>query len=401
EAGKSLDVAGYALTTDAEPSESRLCAWSLHATPETRLVDGTAKELTVTIKPFYTVAGDPPKNLEIQLWFSDKQITTIKPARFPHTEKIPLPPLGDFRGLDRKLYFMVESGKEIRRSAVGISQVADLETRLAGLKKASAEWKALDTIEKATVRDRLELLDGLRSGAVPETDLPAADLLENAERMLDGKDFFAAAKPGQYWLSVPLGEKKTSPVRVFVPKGLDPQKPVPVVVALHGAGGSENLFFEGYGGGRIVTECQKRGWVLVATRSGLNFGGGGPPVPAILDELTKRYPLDPKRTFVVGHSMGAMQTIDLVQKAPGRFACAAALGGGGTVKEPKPFAELPVFIGVGEKDFALAGARALNKALTGGGAKRVTLKEYPNVEHMVIVREAMADVFALFDAQAK
>ena len=34
---------------------------------------------------------------------------------------------------------------------------------------------------------------------------------------------------------------------------------MPVVVALHGAGGSENLFFEGYGAGHIVTECRKRG----------------------------------------------------------------------------------------------------------------------------------------------
>jgi pimeloyl-ACP methyl ester carboxylesterase len=167
---------------------------------------------------------------------------------------------------------------------------------------------------------------------------------------------------------------------------------------MHGAGGSENLFFEGYGAGHIVAECRKRGWLLVATRSGLAFGTP-PPVPVLLDELAKRYPLDPKRAFVVGHSMGAMQTVELVQKYPGKFAAAAALGGGGTVRDAKAFASLPLFVGVGEKDgIALAGARGLNKALA--GAKNLTFKEYPNVEHMVIVRAALPDVFESFDRAA-
>src|SRR5262245_24250205 len=275
EVGRSLDLAGFALVSDAEPASSRQWAWSLYAVPEVRVVDGKAKELTVTIKQFYAVNGDKPKGLEIQLWFTDKQITTLKPDKFPLTVKVPLPALGEFKELDRKLYFMVESGKEIRRTAIGISQVSDLETRLAGLKKTAAGWKTLDSIEQATVRDRAEQLADFSGGAVPETDIPAGNLLANAETMLDGKPFFTPAKHGQFWLSVPLDAKKTAPVRIFVPKGLDPKKPVPVV-ALHGAGGSENLFFEGYGAGQIVKECQKRGWVLIATRGGLGLGGPPP-----------------------------------------------------------------------------------------------------------------------------
>lgn len=400
EAGRSLDLAAFALTTDDEPSNARLWAWSLYAVPEARVLDGTVKELSVAIDQFYPLKGERPKNVEVQLWFTDKQVTTVKPEKFPHTVKVPVPAVGEFAGLDRKLYFMVESGKEIRRTAIGISQVTDMDRRLAGLKKVAGGWDALDTLERATARDRAAQLAEIVGGAVPETDLPAADLLANAETMVNGKEFFAVAKPGQFWLSVPLGEKKSVACRVLVPKGLDPKTPVPVVFALHGAGGSENLFFEGYGAGHIVTECQKRGWVLVAPRSGLSFGGA-PPVVAIFDQLAKRYPLDAKRTFVVGHSMGAMQTIELAQKHPGRFAAVAALGGGGSVKDAKPFAELPVFVGVGDKDFALGGARALTKALTAGGAKAVTAKEYAGVEHMVIVRAALPDVFALFDDRAR
>lgn len=41
----------------------------------------------------------------------------------------------------------------------------------------------------------------------------------------------------------------TEPIRILVPRGLDINKPVPIVFALHGAGGTENLFFDGYGNG--------------------------------------------------------------------------------------------------------------------------------------------------------
>ena len=399
EAARALDLGTFAFLTDDAPGTGRQWVWSLYAVPETRLVDGKAKELSVTIKQLYAVKGNKPKDLEVQFWFTDKQITTLKPESFPHTVKIPLPPAGDFKGLDRKLYFLVEAGKEMRYTTIGVSQVADLDTRLAALKKAVAGFDAVDTIEKATARERSELLAELAKGTAPETDLPAADLLANAEKMLDGKPLYTADKVGQFWLSVPTGAKATTAIRLFVPRGLEEKKPVPVVVALHGAGGSENLFFEGYGAGRIVTECRKRGWLLVAPRSGLGLGGP-PPVPAILEQLAKRYPIDPKRVFLVGHSMGAMQGVELIQKHPSKFAAAALLAGGGNVRDAKPFAELPLFVGVGEKDgVALASARALNKALA--GAKKLTYTEYPNIEHVVIVREALPDVFELFDKVAE
>jgi hypothetical protein len=90
---------------------------------------------------------------------------------------VPLPPLGEFKELDRRLYFMVETGKEIRISSVGISQVADLDARLAQLKKAVGAWDSIDTVEKATARDRLAHLTDLAAGTVPKTDYPAGSLL--------------------------------------------------------------------------------------------------------------------------------------------------------------------------------------------------------------------------------
>jgi hypothetical protein len=396
EAGRTLDLAAYALTTDILPSNGRQFLWSLYATPETRVVDASAKELTVTIQPFYAVKGDMPKGLELQLWFTNKDVVKVKPEKFPLTVKVPLPPPGEFRGLDRRLYFLADGAKELRPAAIGVSQVADLQKRLDALAKVAEGWESLDTIERATARDRAKLLAGLARGEVSDTDLPAASLLENAEAMLDGKPFFTAAKSGQFWLSVPLGGKKTAACRVFVPKGLTKEKPVPMVVALHGAGVGANAYFEAYGAGRIVKECADRGWVLIAPECGL--GVTTPPVAVIIEKLRERYPLDAKRVFLVGHSMGAGQALSLA--ATGKFAAVAALGGGGKVAKPEAFAELPVFVGVGDKDaLALTASRALQKSLA--GVKRLTYKEYEGVEHLVIVREALPDAFAVFDAAAK
>lgn len=398
EAGRTLDRAAFALQTEVGAGVARQWLWSLSPLPATRVIDGAATELEVTIKPFYPVKVDLPRNLELRLWFTNKHLATVKPAALPVTVRVPLPPLGDARGLDRKLYFLADGGKGLTPIAVGVSQVADLESRVRKLGERTAG--PASTIEQATARSRAALLRSAidPKNAIPPTDLPYAQLLANAEAMLDGKHYFTAARSGQFWLTVPIGEREAVPCRVYIPRGLDAKKPVPVVVALHGAGVDENMFFEGYGSGQAVKECEKRGWMLVAPRSGLALGGG-PDVAAIVSKLAGRYPIRKDGIFVVGHSMGAGQA--LAQAPGGRFAAIAVLGGGGRIKNPRDFAALPTFIGVGERDtLALDGSRSLNRLLVSSGARAITFKEYPGVEHLVIVRSAIADVFALFDAVA-
>jgi predicted esterase len=139
---------------------------------------------------------------------------------------------------------------------------------------------------------------------------------------------------------------------------------------------------------------------LLAPRSG-GLLGGTAPVAGLVTKLSERFPIDPKRVFLVGHSMGAAQATELAQQHPGTFTAVACLGGGGRVRQPETLVELPVFVGVGSQDFALRGAKALSRALTAAGAKRATFREYPDLEHMLIVREALPDVFAKFDESAR
>lgn len=398
EAGRTLDLAARSLRSADPPTPAGEWAAALCAIPEKRLIDGAVAELAVTVKPLYTVKAALPKDFKLAVGFAGQTLIPVPVEKFPAAVKVPVPALkSGEREAVRTL--VLEAGPAGAVAVADVAQVADLAGRLEKLKAAVAAWPALDTIEKATARDHAELLAEVADGMVPENRADLGAMLRRAERFArDPGPYFGTMQPGDHALSVPLGGKNTAPVRVLVPKTLDPKKPVPVVVALHGAGGSENLFFEGYGNGRAVKECEARGWVLVTTRGGFT---AAPPAAAVLDKLADRFPIDPKRAFLVGHSMGAAQAVDLVQRHPGRFAAVAALGGGGRVRDPKPFAGLPVFVGVGEKDFALRGARSLHQALADGGVKAATLREYPGLEHLLIVREALPDVFAVFDAAAK
>jgi len=409
EAGRTLDDARHALTSDKPRTAEQQWADSLYAEPETRLLDAGAKELKVKIQTFYPVKADKPKELAVKLTLGSLPPVTTPIEKLPATVtlKVPAPPGVN---VTADLVLTVEAlvaDKPATVRTIGVSWLtgsSDGFPAAAKLLDAGKEALAKDSLELATLRDRVELLKDLAGGTVFETDYPAAKLFTEAQEMValgkDKKPFFTADRAGQFWLSVPH-EKTRTACRLFVPKGLDAKKPVPLVVALHGAGGSENLFFEGYGAGHIVKLCEQRGWLLVTPRLGLF--GSPVPVGPIIDKLADRYPIDPKAVFVVGHSMGAAATIEAVQKYPGQFAAAAALGGGGRVKKETAtaFAMLPTVVGVGTADFALAGARALNKSLTDAGAKAVTFKEYDGVEHMVIVREALPDVFAAFDKAAK
>jgi predicted esterase len=404
EAGRTLDAARYALAAEP-PSVTAKWLEALYVSPATRLVDSKTETLTVQVKAFYPVDGGPPDEAQATVWIGDGPRVEVPLGKLPAKLAVPFPP-GGWQGDWLLKLEATLAGKRVMEQAVRVSTLhdldrvfADFDTAMKWRKEQSGDQSPPLSIEAATIAARYELFRELADGFTPETDYPVAKLKAELDRMAlvgaFGGRYIGPQVPGDFWLSVPIEKSRPAPIRLFVPEDMDPKKPVPVVVALHGAGGTENLFFEGYGAGRIVTECRERGWLLVATRAGLNFGGG-PPVVAVLDELSRRFPIDRTKVFLVGHSMGAAQAVALAQAHPGAFAAVAALGGGGRVANGQAVEKLPLFVGVGSKDFALAGAKGLAKAATAAGAK-VTEKVYPGVEHLVIVREALPDAFAIFD----
>jgi predicted esterase len=393
DAARTVDDAYRALKSADPPAAGVRWLDSLCVVPEKRAVAFPGAGLgtvPVTVRPLYRVDGGPPDGVSATLTGPNGSTEPIDLSRVPAVAAVSLgesPPNRPGRAstpptFDGRITLWARVGGVEVAHAAGVSRVT----------APTAPPPDRSSGEGAMAAAVRELAAGLLAGNVPETDLPLAAWLD--ARPLAALPFSRGVGSGDgFWSVVPTGTSAI-PCRLYLPAGLTAGKPVPLVVALHGAGGSENMFFESYGAGHIVKECQKRGWLLVAPRCGLL---GLPPVAEIVDKLAERYPIDPKRVFLVGHSLGAGQAVELVQRHPGRFAAVAVLGGGGRVRKKELFADLPVFVGMGTADFALRSGKAFVKALGDAGAKRVTAKEYDGLEHLLIVREALPDAFAGWD----
>lgn len=137
---------------------------------------------------------------------------------------------------------------------------------------------------------------------------------------------------------------------VHVPGGRPIQAtdaPRPVVIAFHGGGGNAEHFRQ-YAGLDVVAD--REGFIVVypegLSRPGLlsrrlhTWNSGSCCgyansedtddvgfVVALLDRLSARLPIDPRRTYATGHSNGAMMAYRLAAEAPGRVAAIAPVGG--------------------------------------------------------------------------
>jgi predicted esterase len=158
------------------------------------------------------------------------------------------------------------------------------------------------------------------------------------------------------------------------------------------------MFFQTYGAGRLVELGRDRQWIVVSPRQTMT--GLGLDAQQIVDALSEYLPVDPNRVMLVGHSMGAAQAMTQVSKHPESIRMVAALGGGGGVRDTEALRKVPFYVAAGDRDFGKKGAKSLGQQLQRIGCQ-VEYREYPDVEHMVIVQAALDDVFAFFDQRLK
>ncbi len=287
----------------------------------------------------------------------------------------------------------VGDGEPVER-ALSLARVPELRARLDALARPLP--KDAPALEARTLKARRKLLESLAAGSTEETDFPAARLLAEAEAMsaaaAAGEPWFGTGARGQHWLSVPVG-RRAAAVRLLVPASYDPTQPGPIVVALHGMGGSENMFFDAYGAGLAARLCEERGWLMVAPR----VSPLGTSAEAVLDGLEGRLPFDRERVLLLGHSMGAGVGQRLVSKDPAAFRAFVAMGGGSSQRDPAPWAEVPLYATAGERDFGRSGVEALHASLDGSGAADRRLVIEPGTEHLLIVAEALPAAFQWLD----
>jgi predicted esterase len=179
------------------------------------------------------------------------------------------------------------------------------------------------------------------------------ELRAEIEALEEGRDPYAG-RPGGLWRTFALGRRARG-FYVHAPASVAAsQEPVPLVVALHGAGADEMFFPFASGAGHLVQLAEERGFLLACPRTAdVSFNPRG--FDALVETLAESYAVDRERVYVLGHSMGAMATANLTRKRGAAIARAVCIAG---AQE----------LGLGTPTLLLAGAR--DRVVSASGVRR-------------------------------
>src|SRR6185295_14026528 len=174
----------------------------------------------------------------------------------------------------------------------------------------------------------------------PQKDLAAAETV--AASLKTKKDPFAG-RTGDFKRHYPLdAANEIIPYRMYVPTAYNGGKAFPLIVALHGLGGTEDSFFDGYDK-QLPPLAEQHGYIVAAplgyrVDGSYGWGVGAPPadpnvrrtqelseqdVMQVLQRVRQQYKIDESRIYLMGHSMGGIGTWKVAPKHPDVW---AALG---------------------------------------------------------------------------
>ena len=178
---------------------------------------------------------------------------------------------------------------------------------------------------------------------------------------------------------------------VFVPHGYTGEKPVPLILFLHGAGerGVDGLapVTQGIGNGGIKLKNNEKTFpffvVFPQCKPKSSWKAGGPDSDralAILADVQKAYKIDDKRLYLTGLSLGGSGTWSLAAAHPDKWAAIAPICGSADPETVSKIKHIPTWCFCGDKDGGIDKNRAMIKALkAAGGEPRYS--EYPFVGH--------------------
>lgn len=293
-------------------------------------------------------------------------------------------------------------GQLIREWQEPVSILPDVKSRIEALEAKIAPYAAkVNPIEWNSVQMWITVLKAAMEGNAPESQYPLGELLRKAETAVkewQANRAFWKPEPGDYWIATPYNQR-TVYFRLYLPNKVQNGHPLPLIVALHGAGGNEHMFFEGYGLGQVLKEAEKRGWAVIAPRSS---GASIDHVWGALEAAKILLPVDMKQVYLVGHSMGGAQTFMAASQKPELFAGIAVYAGAGAPSDSfkQGFLKKPVFLSVGEQEIPMIknNVMRVNEQIKTMGLEKMEFKVYPACEHLMIVRESLADSFDYLQA---
>lgn len=257
------------------------------------------------------------------------------------------------------------------------------------------------------------LIDMVNAGTLPLDRVDWASEFANAHAMLDqigkGLNPLKAKRGDIHWAYNSAVDNTVQPYRLFVPAKYDAKQKWPLIVALHGMGGDENSFFNGYAKGVIKEDAEKRGYLIVCPKgrgsASMYMGAAERDVLDVLKEAKRQFNIDENRVYLMGHSMGGYGTWSVAVNNPDLFAAIAPISGGGippVVLGLKKIAHIPWLVTHGDKDptVSVEESRRMVKAGKELGIE-IKYNEVPGGDHGNIVVPAFKEIFDWFDTHKR
>ncbi len=407
-----------------------------------RIVIDSSVPYTLRLEQIYTPAIELSPALTAKVLLR-KRVAPQAPGGTPAPAEMPARDLGTFDAVSRDLRespFVMEldmaaaddgsyvidtevfdGATSIGKTSLGVVLQKGLDARLHALEAGAAK---LPEAARADVLYPSDFIRNVNRGRVGigtfnlTADVAAAEAVLATAKT--GKDAFKG-RTGDMERHYPLaGAKEIMPYRVYVPKAYSDAKPMPLVIALHGLGGTEDGFFDQYQK-LPVQLAEQHGFLMVGILGYRSDGFYGSQIMGAGDVATRRraeysekdvmevlrlmkanYKVDESRIYLLGHSMGAIGAWYLGAAHPEIWAAIvpfAGMGSPGTVDKMKG---IPQFVVHGDADNTVnvSGSRTMVAAMKKAGMD-VTYIEVPGGSHTDVVVPNLAKAFDFMAAQHK
>lgn len=261
---------------------------------------------------------------------------------------------------------------EVRALGLGATELAPAQIEF------EARAKLLDDRPSSQISIEF-LLDQAGHGDQLETEL---------EVLAAGRDPYLG-RPGDHWRVIAKRRLKI-PYRFFAPETPTDADPLPLVIAFHGAGGDENLFFETYGAGRLLELAEEHGFLCATPRVPI-VGFGPEAFDALLESIERGHPLDRDRVYLLGHSMGGGVVSKLLAERTDAIRAAACLCGTGPLPARRDLPPTLVIAAALDPIVNPKGVLRSTRAALDAGAP-ITTRTVPGVGHTLFIGDALPGV---------
>ena len=169
-----------------------------------------------------------------------------------------------------------------------------------------------------------------------------------------------------------------------LPKDYKKKESWPLMVFLHGSGErGDNLdLVKKHGPPMLIAAGKEFPMIVVSPQCPKEKSWEPMVLSALLDDLERKYKVDPDRIYLTGLSMGGFGTWRMAAYAPSRLAAIAPICGGAEIHTAKRIAKLPIwaFHGAKDKGVPVELSQSMIEAVKKqGGDPKLTI--YPNAEH--------------------